>query len=75
MYNDWLRCRHVSAEDVAGNDEGGFKDLVKFWKKHGIPIPKALLSDMADENGKPSAMTITGSSSVQCLSVCDYLHQ
>lgn len=40
----------VSAEDAA-DDGGDFKDLIKFWKKHGIPIPKELVSDMADENG------------------------
>lgn len=41
----------VNAEDP-GNNEGEFKDLIKFWKKHGIPIPKDLISDMADENVK-----------------------
>ncbi|XP_045196144.1 uncharacterized protein LOC123551350 [Mercenaria mercenaria] len=40
------------AEDAPNPDEGGFKDLIKFWKKHGIPIPKDLISDMADENVK-----------------------
>ncbi|KAH3738757.1 uncharacterized protein LOC127850099 isoform X3 [Dreissena polymorpha] len=39
------------AEDV---NAAGFRDLVKYWKKHGIPIPEQLLSDMADENVKMS---------------------
>lgn len=41
----------VSAED-AGGDDPGFKGLIRYWKKHGIPIPSELLSDMADEKGK-----------------------
>ncbi|KAL4233487.1 hypothetical protein ACF0H5_008168 [Mactra antiquata] len=41
----------LEAED-ATDDSGDFKDLIKFWKKHGIPIPKELVSDMADENVK-----------------------
>ena len=40
------------AEDAPpAGDEEGFKDLIKFWKRHGIPIPKDLISDMADEKG------------------------
>lgn len=46
------------AED-AGSDDPGFKDLIKYWKKHGIPIPSELLSDMADEKGKNLKTTET----------------
>ena len=49
----------VTAEDVQGNEnETGFKDLVKFWKKHGIPIAKDLLSDMDEETGKKHGIPI-----------------
>ena len=49
----------VSAEDVQGNEhETGFKDLIKFWKKHGIPIAKDLLSDMDEETGKTRVVAI-----------------
>ena len=40
------------AEDVPTNEnDAGFKDLIKFWKKHGIPIAKDLLSDMDEQSG------------------------
>ncbi|XP_052811748.1 uncharacterized protein LOC128239239 [Mya arenaria] len=42
----------MEAEDASEGGDPGFRDLVKYWKKHGIPIPEALLSDMADENVK-----------------------
>ena len=43
---------YVSAEDLpSSEDDPGFKDLIKFWKKHGIPIAKDLLSDMDEESG------------------------
>lgn len=46
----------LEAEDVQGNEnETGFKDLIKFWKKHGIPIAKDLLSDMDEETAKKAA--------------------
>ena len=42
----------ISAEDLPNNDDDqGFKDLIKFWKKHGIPIAKDLLNDMDEETG------------------------
>ena len=41
----------VTAEDAGSGDDPGFKGLIRYWKKHGIPIPQELLSDMADEKG------------------------
>ena len=51
----------ISAEDLPNNDDDqGFKDLIKFWKKHGIPIAKDLLNDMDEETGIIITMTCTG---------------
>ena len=48
----------ILAEDLPDNDDDqGFKDLIKFWKKHGIPIAKDLLNDMDEETGIIITMT------------------
>lgn len=41
-----------SQEEEEDVGDTGFKDLIKYWKKHGIPIPDEIISDMADENVK-----------------------
>lgn len=46
----------LEAEDVPTNEnDAGFKDLIKFWKKHGIPIAKDLLSDMDEQSARTAA--------------------